>query len=75
MQILDECHHCTKDAPYNLIMHHYKQMSSEDQAKTQVRCQKLSKSADLVSTSLQAGCFCMAWCPYPLMADIRLKTH
>ena len=38
MQILDECHHCVKDAPYNHIMHIYKSLSEEDQAKTQVIC-------------------------------------
>ena len=47
MQILDECHHCIKDAPYNHIMQIYKKLSEEDQAKTQVICHWKSQQTTL----------------------------
>ncbi|DBA88746.1 TPA: hypothetical protein ACH3X1_004165 [Trebouxia sp. C0004] len=35
--VLDECHHCWKDSPYNHIMqHYYKKLSPQEQAHTRV---------------------------------------
>ena len=59
MQILDECHHCMKDSPYNHIMQFYKRLSEGDQAKTQVMCRWRSQRKTTLQLSLAAlTCTC-----------------